>query len=212
MSQLRIAFLASGNGSTFQYLAEKLRADQSEAQPVLLLSSSNKARALERARQLKIPSAVIRRRDYPSDEALAEAMEGELTAHDINFVCLVGYLKLIPQQIVKIYSGRMLNVHPALLPAFGGEGMYGRRVHEAVIASRARLSGATIHLVDEEYDRGSIIAQQSVYVSPDDTPETLAQRVHAMEIQLYYSTILLFAEDRIQLNNGRTTILPPQST
>jgi phosphoribosylglycinamide formyltransferase-1 len=132
-----------------------------------------------------------------------------LHAYRIDLVCLAGYMKMVPRKVVREFDGRIINVHPALLPDFGGEGMYGRRVHEAVIASQAKLSGATIHLVNEEYDRGPIVAQQVVFVNPGDTPESLEQRVHRIEVQLYYNTLLLFIQKRIQISSQRVTILPP---
>jgi formyltetrahydrofolate-dependent phosphoribosylglycinamide formyltransferase len=209
MEPVRIAFFVSGNGTTFQYLAERLKSERMDAVPALLLSSSEHARALERAAQLHVPSVVLRRRDHDSDDKFTAAMLSILRAHRINFACLAGYMKLVPSEVVKEFNGRMINLHPALLPAFGGEGMYGRHVHEAVIASQAKLSGATIHLVNDEYDRGPIVAQQAVYVCTDDTAESLEQRVHRIEVQLYYSTLLLFVQKRIQISNQRVTILPP---
>jgi formyltetrahydrofolate-dependent phosphoribosylglycinamide formyltransferase len=209
MEPVRIAFFVSGNGTTFQYLAERLKSERMDAVPALLLSSSEHACALERAAQLHVPSVVLRRRDHDSDDKFTAAMLSILRAHRINFACLAGYMKLVPSEVVKEFNGRMINLHPALLPAFGGEGMYGRHVHEAVIASQAKLSGATIHLVNDEYDRGPIVAQQAVYVCTDDTAESLEQRVHRIEVQLYYSTLLLFVQKRIQISNQRVTILPP---
>lgn len=209
MAPLRIAYFASGNGSTFQYLAERLVREYANAESVLLLSSSRKAYALERAKQLNIESVVLRRRDFDSEPGLADAMLSLLKEHRIDLICLAGYMKLVPNDVVKRYSNRMLNVHPALLPAFGGEGMYGRRVHEAVIAAGAHISGATIHLVNEEYDRGLIVAQQIVHVNAADTAEDLEARVHAIETQLYYNTLLLFIQNRVRIHDNKVTFLPP---
>ena len=169
MAHMRIAYFVSGNGSTFQYLAERLVRENADAESALLLCSSKKAHALERAKNLDIETEIIRQRDFDSDEAFAEMMLSTLRKHKIDFICLAGYMKLVPAPIVKAYHNRILNVHPALLPMFGGEGMYGRRVHEAVLAAGVKISGASIHLVNEEYDRGPIVAQQAVHVSTDDT-------------------------------------------
>jgi phosphoribosylglycinamide formyltransferase 1 len=116
-----------------------------------------------------------------------------LTGHHADLVVLAGYLKLVPGDVVSAFRGRMVNVHPALLPAFGGEGMYGRRVHEAVLASGARVSGPTVHLVGEEYDRGPILAQWPVPVDPNDTVESLAARVLAAEHRLLPAVVLALA-------------------
>jgi phosphoribosylglycinamide formyltransferase-1 len=208
MNSFRIAFFASGNGSTFQFLAERLQHDETPAEPALLISSSRQALALQRAGALKIPSVTIRDKDFGTEAEFAKALLAELDAKHVDFICLAGYMKLVPREIVRAYSNRMLNVHPALLPAFGGKGMYGIHVHEAVIASGAKLSGATIHLVDEEYDRGPIVAQEAVCVMPDDTPETLAARVHTREVHLYYNTIRLFAQRRVRIHKNHITFLP----
>ena len=115
-------------------------------------------------------------------------------------------MKKIPNSIVRDFKNRIINIHPALLPAFGGEGMYGARVHEAVIASGARVSGATVHLVDEEYDRGSVVLQREVPVLPGDSSDTLAKRVLAVEHEIYPEALRLFAEDRVRIENGRVSI------
>nr|WP_243665078.1 phosphoribosylglycinamide formyltransferase [Rhodothermus marinus] len=117
-----------------------------------------------------------------------------LRAHDVELVALAGYLKKIPDNVVAAYRNRILNIHPSLLPAFGGPGMYGRRVHEAVLNYGVRWTGATVHLVDEEYDHGPIVLQEPVPVLPDDTPETLAARVLEVEHRLYPEALRLFAE------------------
>ncbi|RQV98380.1 phosphoribosylglycinamide formyltransferase [bacterium] len=206
---MRIAYFASGNGTTFQYLAERLSREQENAVSALLVSSAKKAYALERAKQLGIGSVILQRREFHSDSEFAEAMLSALKVHEIDFICLAGYMKLVPQKVVKSYRNRILNVHPALLPAFGGAGMYGRRVHEAVIASGARVSGATVHLVNEEYDRGLIAAQQAVHVSSNDTAELLEARIQRIEKQLYYNTLLLFIQNRVEIHDNRIHYLPP---
>ncbi len=207
MSRLRLAVFVSGNGTLFETLATRCRTGELDAEPVLLISSSAQAPALERARRLNVPYLVLRTKDFPASEALEAALLEALQRHGVNFICLAGYLKLVPAAVVRAFRHRILNIHPALLPAFGGEGMYGRRVHEAVIDSGARISGATVHLVDEAYDRGPIVLQQAVFVRPDDTPDTLAARVHAIEHDLYVEAVRLFAQDRIHIENRRVQIL-----
>jgi len=123
-----------------------------------------------------------------------------LKEHDVQIIALAGYLKKIPVPVVREYRNRIINIHPALLPSFGGDGMYGHFVHEAVIASGVKLSGATVHLVDEEYDRGPIVFQKAVPVEKDDTPETLAAKVLRMEHEIFPLVLQAFAENRITIN------------
>ena len=172
MTPVRAAVLVSGGGTNLQALLD-------HAAPVAIarvVSSRPDAGALDRARRAGVPTTVLR---DPADPAeLLGALEGA------DLVVLAGYLKLVPAAAVARFRWRMINIHPALLPAFGGPGMYGPSVHEAVLASGAALSGATVHYVDEQYDRGPIIAQWPVPVRPGDTAETLAARVLAAEHKL----------------------------
>ncbi len=179
VSRVRVAVLVSGHGSNLQALLDACAASDCEAEIALVLSNRGDAGALERARAARVPALVIDR-----DGQDAAGLLALLTRHGIRLVVLAGYLKKVPDAVVAAFRDRMLNIHPALLPAFGGPGMYGRRVHEAVLASGARLSGATVHLVDEQYDHGRIVAQWPVPVHPGDTAETLAARVLAVEHQL----------------------------
>ncbi|PYO64791.1 MAG: phosphoribosylglycinamide formyltransferase [Gemmatimonadetes bacterium] len=172
VTPVRAAVLVSGGGTNLQALLD-------HAAPVAIarvVSSRPDAGALDRARRAGVPTTVLR---DPADPAeLLGALEGA------DLVVLAGYLKLVPAAAVARFRWRMINIHPALLPAFGGPGMYGPSVHEAVLASGAALSGATVHYVDEQYDRGPIIAQWPVPVRPDDTAASLAERVLAAEHQL----------------------------
>lgn len=183
---MRLAVCVSGRGSNLVALLDAL-AGATEAAVVLVLSNRADAPALARARERGIPA-----------EALTSAADGaewvrRLTEHRVDLVVLAGYLKLVPAAVVAAFPERILNIHPALLPDFGGPGMYGHHVHEAVIASGARVSGATVHLVDEAYDRGRILAQARVPVRPDDSPATLAARVLAAEHRLLPAVVLAAA-------------------
>jgi len=169
---VRVAVLASGGGTNLQALLDTLGPD-APAHVVRVVTNRADAGALERARQAGVPTTVLR---DPADAA-----ELLVALADVDLVVLAGYLKLVPRAAVARFRHRLINIHPALLPAFGGPGMYGRRVHEAVLASGAAVSGATVHYVDEQYDRGPIIAQRRVPVRPDDTPDTLAARVRTAE-------------------------------
>jgi phosphoribosylglycinamide formyltransferase-1 len=212
MSTLRLAFFVSGNGTLFEAITTRCRDGVLNAEPALLISSHSDAPALERAARLNVPATVIRRDQFSTGTEFAEALLQKLADGRIDLVCLAGYLKLVPPRVVAEYKNRMLNIHPALLPAFGGKGMYGRHVHEAVLESGARLAGATVHLVDAEYDRGPILLQRPVFVHMDDTVESLEQRVHAIEYDLYVEAVRLFTEDRIEINGRRTKILPGKSS
>lgn len=183
---MRVAVFASGGGTNLQALLDAC-GPSAPAQVCLVLSDRASSGALDRARAAGVPARVL---DDPGDgRAIAEVLR-DATAH---LVVLAGYLKLIPESVVEAYKGRMINIHPGLLPAFGGAGMYGKRVHQAVLASGATVTGATVHLVDEEYDRGRIVAQWPVPVMPEDTPESLAKRVLAVEHQLLPAVVLTAA-------------------
>ena len=181
MPPVRVAVLASGGGTNLQALLDTLGPD-APAHVVRVVTNRADAGALERARQAGVPTTVLR---DPADAA-----ELLVALADADLVVLAGYLKLVPQAAVARFRHRLINIHPALLPAFGGPGMYGRRVHEAVLASGAAVSGATVHYVDEQYDRGPIIAQRRVPVRPDDTPDTLAARVLAAEHELLPEVVI----------------------
>lgn len=183
---MQVAVAVSGRGSNLKALLEAL-GDNAPARISLVISNRSGAGALERAAERGILTAVLR---DPSDGAEWLQL---LESASIDLVVLAGYLKLVPPGVVQRYRGRIINIHPALLPAFGGPGMYGERVHAAVLASGARETGATVHLVDEVYDRGQILGQARVPVRPDDTPHTLAERVLEAEHRLLPAAVLAAA-------------------
>lgn len=174
---MRIAVAVSGGGSNLQALLDALPAG-SPARVALVLSNTPKAGGLARAEQRGVPTAVFR------DPANGAEWLALLEGHGIDLIVLAGYLKLVPGEVISAYRGKIINIHPALLPDFGGPGMYGKRVHQAVLDARRTESGCTVHLVDEEYDRGEILAQARVPVLPNDTAESLAARVLAEEHRL----------------------------
>ena len=182
----RVAVCVSGGGSNLQALLDALQGE-APARVVLVLSNRPDAGGLERARQAGVPAEVL------SDPADTTDWITRLGRRDVDLVVLAGYLKLVPPGVITKYRGRIINIHPALLPAFGGPGMYGRRVHEAVLASGATETGATVHLVDEEFDRGEILAQHRVPVLAGDTPESLAARVLEAEHRLLPAVVLAAA-------------------
>lgn len=180
---LAAAVLASGGGSNFQALLDAQEVD-TPWRIRLLIADREGIGALERARAAGVATCVIPTKGRTEADVGKDTLAA-LDSFGIQVLFLAGYLKLIPGPVVKGYRNRILNVHPALLPAFGGKGMWGMHVHRAVIASGTRLSGPTVHLVDEEYDRGAIVAQWPVPVLPGDTPEALAARVLDVEHRLY---------------------------
>jgi phosphoribosylglycinamide formyltransferase-1 len=182
---MRLAVAISGRGTNLAALLAALPAG-SPAEVALALSD-RAAAGLELARQRGIPTLEL------ADPAEGRAWLAALSAHRIDLVVLAGYLKLVPDAVIDRYRGSIINIHPALLPAFGGPGMYGRRVHEAVLASGSTVSGATVHLVDEVYDRGAVLAQARVPVLTGDTPDTLAARVLDAEHRLLPAVVLAAA-------------------
>lgn len=182
---MRLAVAISGRGSNLAALLAALPAGGPAE--VALVLSNRAAAGLELARERGIPALVL------ADPADAREWLAALAAHRADLIVLAGYLKLVPPDVVERYRGRIINIHPALLPAFGGPGMYGRRVHEAVLASGAPVSGATVHLVDEVYDRGRVLAQARVPVLRGDTPDTLAARVLEVEHRLLPAVVLAAA-------------------
>jgi formyltetrahydrofolate-dependent phosphoribosylglycinamide formyltransferase len=187
VTAVRVAVLASGGGTNLQALLDALT-NSPLARVARVITNRPDAGAVERARQSGIPTTVLRDPDDAA-ELLAALDQGT----NADLVVLAGYLKLVPPAAVARFRWRMINIHPALLPAHGGPGMYGRRVHEAVLASGAAESGATVHYVDEQYDRGPIIAQARVPVLPGDTAETLAARVLDAEHRLLPEVVLELA-------------------
>ena len=177
----RVAVLASGGGTNLQALIDRFNADPAApARVELVVGSRAGIGALGRAERAGIDAVALDARALGAD-AFGHALAEALRTHRIDLIVLAGWLQLVPAEVVRAYHGRMINIHPALLPAFGGQGMYGMRVHRAVIAAGVRVSGATVHFVDERYDEGAVIAQWPVPVLPDDTPESLAARVLAVE-------------------------------
>ena len=192
----RVAVLASGRGSNLRALHEYLGHDSRSkgVRIALVLADRPDAGALTFAAEQRIPAVTM---DEGTGESVGLAMQ--LTEHTIDLVVLAGFLKLVPSGVVRAYRGRLVNVHPALLPAFGGKGMYGKHLHEAVLASGARVTGVTVHFVDEHYDRGPIIAQWPVPVFADDTVDTLGARVLRVEHMLLPRAVSAVARKQITL-------------
>ena len=197
---LKLGFLASGNGSSARAIVTAIQARELFAEPQLLVSNNRSAPALGFAAEAGVPALAIPTQADPeaADRRLAEAMAD----HGVELIVLSGYLRQLGPRTLAHYQGRILNIHPGPLPQFGGHGMYGRRVHEAVIAAGVAESGICIHLVDEEYDRGPVIARMAVSVEPDDTPDVLEARVTALEPGFFVDTLRRIADGEIVLQDG----------
>jgi phosphoribosylglycinamide formyltransferase-1 len=174
-----IAVFASGAGSNAENITRHFSGSR-VARTSLIITDNPSAGVIARAEKLGVPVEVVPRADFRTGGAAALDI---LHRYNIDYIVLAGFLSLVPHAIIDAYRGRIVNVHPALLPAYGGKGMYGSRVHEAVVAAGEQESGITVHHVDEHFDNGGIIAQFRVAVAPDDTPETLAEKIHALEYE-----------------------------
>lgn len=204
----RMAVFASGSGSNFEALADAVRNGTLHAEIAMVVTDRRDAGVRERAALFDIPSVVIRPRDFDSEAEYVARLFALLESYRVEFVALAGYLKMIPSEIVQRFKHRITNIHPALLPSFGGKGMYGRRVHEAVLEHGVRWTGVTVHLVDEEYDTGPIILQEPVPVYPSDSVDELAARVLKVEHKLYPQAVDLLVQRRIRVD-GRKVIIGP---
>ena len=204
---LRIAVLLSGNGTSLENLLEHIESGEVPGEIVVVISSKANAYGLERARKHGIPAIAIPRKDHADPDAFNDALHAALDPYGVELVALLGFLSLF--QLRGRYEGRALNVHPALIPAFSGVGFYGKRVYDAVLAAGVKITGATVHFTDDEYDHGPILLQESVAVEAGDTPDTLATRVTAVERRLVPRAIRLIAEGRVEIKNGCTRLVAP---
>lgn len=185
-----IGVFASGRGSNFAAVLDRIASgDLANVRFSVVISNNSSSGALALARRRGIPACHISRRTHPDPSALQTALLEALQSHAVRLVLLAGYMKLLPPNIIRSFPNRIINIHPALLPRHGGEGMYGRRVHEAVLRSGDPESGATVHFVTDLYDGGPVIARRRVPVRPGDTPDDLAARVLGAEHELYWRAV-----------------------
>ncbi len=185
----RLCVFASGSGSDFQSVIDGVESGLIDGKIELLVASKPDIYAVKRAEAAGIPCAVFRKADYPSAESMYDALIPQLTERKIDLIILAGYLTVLTPNIVSAFRGRIINIHPSLIPAYCGDGYYGMRVHRAVIENGEKFSGATVHYVDEGTDTGEIIAQERVPVYESDTPETLQARVLELEHRLLPETV-----------------------
>ena len=197
--KLRLGFLASHGGSNVQAILDACREGRLDAEPSVVISNNSEALVLDRAMAARVPAFHLSAHIHPDPARLDEAILATLEKHRVNLIVLAGYMKKLGPKTLARYRGRVLNMHPALLPKFGGKGMYGHHVHDAVLEAGEKESGATVHIADAEYDEGRILAQKKVPVMAGDTSESLAARVLEVEHQLYAETLQRIARGDIRL-------------
>jgi formyltetrahydrofolate-dependent phosphoribosylglycinamide formyltransferase len=206
---LPIAVMVSGTGrgSNLGALLAACESGEIAGRIAVVIGTRADAPALERAHAASVPTVVISPRKYANNETgYGEVLLRALTRRDVGLICLAGYMRKLPPAVVSAYRGRIMNIHPALLPLFGGQGMYQEHVHQAVLESGMRVSGCTVHLVDEQYDTGPIVVQRTVPVFDSDTPETLAARILPEEHRAYVQAVQLFADGRLRIEGNRVRI------
>ena len=203
---LRVGFLVSGGGTTVRNIHDLVSAGSLPIEIAAVIASRPGTRAIERAEEWGVPHAVVSRKACADAEEFGRRITAVLEEHRVELVCLAGFLSLYP--IPPQYEGKVLNIHPALIPAFCGKGYYGHHVHEAVVASGVRVSGCTVHFADNEYDQGPIVIQRTVPVHFEDDADAVAARVFEQECLAYPEAIRLFADGRIERIGRRVRILP----
>jgi len=199
MLELRLGFLASHGGSNMQAIIDACKNGTLNAVPVCIVSNNSNSGAMERAQKENIPNYHISSVQFSNQDEIDTAIIEVFDKHGVNIVILAGYMKKIGTKLISHYKGRILNIHPALLPKYGGKGMYGNFVHSAVLKSGDKYSGPTVHIVDEHYDNGRILAQKQVPVYPDDTIESLSERVLEQEHIIFPETLQKIAIGEIKL-------------
>jgi phosphoribosylglycinamide formyltransferase 1 len=206
---IRLAVLLSRAGTSLQNILDRIADGRLNAEVVAVISNNANAFGLERARRAKIPAYMVQRKEARSPAEFSERMFTHCRQAHADLVCLAGFLQLI--EVPDDFLGRVMNIHPALIPSFCGKGFYGHHVHEAVLAYGAKVSGCTVHFADNHYDHGPIILQRSVSVLDDDTPDSLSARVFAVECEAYPEAIQLFAQKRLKIEGRRVRILPEKA-
>ncbi|MBS1257401.1 MAG: Phosphoribosylglycinamide formyltransferase [Candidatus Scalindua arabica] len=202
---LNLAILISGSGTTLQNLIDKINDKTLNANIQIVISSAPDTYGIKRAEQNSIPVAIVERKGYNDSDIFSNTIINEIEKYSVDLIILAGFLHLF--KIPDKYTGKAMNIHPGLIPSFCGKGYYGHHVHEAVIESGVKVSGCTVHFVDNEYDCGPIIIQRVVQVHEEDSPETLAQRVFKEECIAYPEAINLFAEGKLKIEGRKVKIL-----
>lgn len=203
---VRLGVLLSGSGRTLQNFLDRIAAGTLPARVEVVIASKPGVKGLERAERAAVPNFTVHYKEYPDSRAHSAAMNEIVARHPVDLICLAGYMHLY--YFPESFRGKVMNIHPALIPAFCGKGYYGHHVHEAVIRSGVRFTGCTVHFVDEQYDHGPIIVQKTVPVLDDDTPDDVAARVFKQECEAFPEAITLFAQGRLKIEGQRVRILP----
>jgi len=206
MSKISIAVLASGGGTNLQSIIDGIEAGDIPAIIDVVISGNDEAFALDRAKRHGIEGVYIGKINYPSLEERSNKLKELLSERRIDLVVLAGYMEILDRDIIREFENRIMNIHPSLIPSFCGKGFYGERVHRAVVDYGAKITGATVHFVDEGTDTGPIILQEAVHVLEDDTVKSLAQRVLAVEHRLLPKAVKLFAEGKLRVEGRKVRI------
>lgn len=206
METVKIAVLASGGGSNLQALIDAQADSAFNGEIALVVSNRKAAFALERAKKAGIATHYLSSKSFPTAAAFDDALLTVLAAHEIDFIVLAGYLKVLSAKVLQSYPNKIINIHPSLLPAFGGDGFYGMRVHHAVHQSGAKLSGATVHFVTEGIDAGPIILQKAIRLEPDWGPEDIQAAVLKLEHPLLVEAVKLYCENRLEITDNKVLI------
>ncbi len=202
----RLAVMVSGGGTDLQSVIDGVQSGKIPGEIAVVISSKPGVYALERAKKAGIPGVVICKKDYADEQAFFDANLGALREYGAEGVVLAGYLSILGKQMIEAYPNKIINIHPSLIPSFCGKGYYGLRVHQAVLDYGAKVSGATVHFVDEGADTGPIILQRAVSVLPEDTAESLQQRILEVEHEILPEAVALFCADRLLVQGRKVTI------
>jgi formyltetrahydrofolate-dependent phosphoribosylglycinamide formyltransferase len=208
--RLGVLLSGKGRGTNLQALIDACADGRITGEVAVVISTTPGAPALERAMARDIPAVTLSRKAHPDDASLDDALLAVLGEHRIDLICLAGYMRKAGPRLCDAYRWRMMNIHPGLIPAFCGQGLYGGRVHAAVLEYGAKVSGVTVHFATEEYDAGPIILQKCVPVEEGDTPETLSARILPVEHAAYSEAVQLFAEGRLEVIDGRRVRVLPR--
>jgi phosphoribosylglycinamide formyltransferase-1 len=204
LAPINLAILLSGSGTTLQNLIDEIAASRLNAQIKLVIASRPGLAGIQRAKDARLPVAVVDRREFADVTAFSKEIFTAIDTAKVDLVCLAGWLCLL--DLPAVYAGRVMNIHPALLPSFGGRGMYGQKVHQAVLDHGCKVSGCTVHFVDAAYDSGPIILQRTCAVEEGDTAQALAHRVFEQEKIAYPLAIRLFADGQLQIDGRRVRV------
>ena len=200
---LNLCVLASGRGSNLKSIIRSQKSGKISSKVAIVISNNSNSGALNIAESYQIPNFHLSQRMFSSESEYVKKFSELLRSYNVDLIILAGYMKLIPVEIVREYKNRILNIHPALIPSFCGKGLYGLKVHEAVLNYGAKVTGVTVHLVDEEYDTGPIVLQKTLKVKDDDTPESLQKRVLKWEHKIYPEAIKLFESKKFNIEGRK---------